>query len=114
MYDILEGYRRTLDRIPDDIVLAIATRLSDETMIDGDMCICGWAIREAVAREVQKDAVDVSWRDYGAVRRECVERFGGTYGEWNDIFLGVCNDERPLIEAALMDRIMVAATGSEA
>ncbi len=108
-YDTLEGYRATLARLPDDIVLAIATRLSPEGMDDGNTCVCGWVIREAIAREVLAPAEDQNALRVD-IRENCQQRFGGTWDDWSSVFLGVCADaNQSIVEEALMDRIMEAA-----
>lgn len=114
------AFRATLDRLPDEIALAIGSRLFD--LGEPMQCVCGWAVREAIAREVAVTADDVSESMvYGpdfngsGVKEQCVQRFGGTDDDWDDIFGGVCDHRAaPLIEEALFDRVMAAATASPA
>lgn len=96
---------RTLRRIPDDVVLAMAT--VKYTMGEGACCVVGWAVRQDLLAATGEDD---AWM-FGAIPR-AVERFGGTYDEWNDIFSGVCYDETrkahmslPEIELAFVQRI---------
>lgn len=107
--------RKTLDLLPDEIALAIGLRVFD--LESRESCVCGWAIREAIAREVNVDPEDVQrwvfengWTNTNAV---LAERFGGTVVEWNEIFSGVTDHHRaPLVEEALFDRVMAAALKS--
>lgn len=107
------AFRRTLDRLPDEIALAIGLRVFHE--YDGAACVCGWAIRETIAREtnVDPDLVNAPTTPSGwryTVTEELGRRFGGTDSEWNAIFGGVCNpSEASRIEEALFDRVMAAS-----
>ena len=105
----IAAFRATLDRIPDDVALAIGLRVFDEDALSSDQaCICGWAIRESIAREVGRDAEDIDF--VGEIVNGCVGRFGGELRDWVHIFLGVeYDDDAPLIEEALFDRVMEAA-----
>ena len=99
-------YLKTLRRIPDDIVLAIASREIDVN--NRDTCICGWALRENIARSLDKAADDVenpSWSTSVA----CADAFGGYVDEWSDVFLGVMDTPTvSLIEAAFVERVLEA------
>jgi hypothetical protein len=53
-----QQYLATLRRIPDDVILSMATR--DIDLADPYRCVCGWAVREMEARKVGLDAGDVS------------------------------------------------------
>lgn len=99
-------YLKTLRRIPDDIVLSVATR--EIVDISPSQCVCGWAIRESIARAANMPAEEVivtfpvTWR--------CENAFGGTDEEWSAIFLGICDEaQAPRIEAAFVIRVMEAA-----
>lgn len=88
------SYLRTLRRIPAEIRLSMATREFD--MHDADMCITGWAIREALLRafgtmkRVPGMEVDgVKQCDPEASIRAAQTLYGGTREEWARIFWGV-------------------------
>lgn len=109
------GYRATLDLLPDEIALAIGLHVYDEgTLADHHTCVCGWVVREALAREANRDPEEIGssetaqWSGGFALAR----RFGGDYDEWRSIFNGVCHDDAPLIEEALFDRVMAAVENS--
>lgn len=105
------AFRATLDRLPDEIALAIGLRLTDDraALFDGTTCLCGWAIREAIARETGADAGEVI-TDI-CTNRRCRERFGGSQTEWDDIYGGILRFTAQ-VEEALFDRVMAAATNS--
>lgn len=110
---VVTYYLKTLRRIPDDVVLAVATR--DLDLENPQRCLCGWVIREqlaamnGVAAEKKKAGIPSSeWGDFDVVEH-AVELFGGTYKAWDDIFIGVVRDwHAPLIEEAFTLRVMEA------
>lgn len=77
---------RLLLRIPRDIRKALATREFD--MNGRPTCICGWAIREALARVAGCTAEDIeaNARD---IPLTCAVVFGGTSDEWRRLFRDV-------------------------
>lgn len=112
-------FRKTLDSLPDEIALAIGLHVYDDASLgQSESCICGWVVREAMARElnilpehagVDEDGFPASnemeWSYEG-----CVRRFGGGYVAWKEIFCGVTQPQTaPLIEEALFDRVMAAS-----
>lgn len=100
-------YLKTLRRIPDDIVLSMATR--EIVPQDSEMCICGWALREALAPSHDIDAVDVDVF-FHVKTKSCARRFGGDLEEWEDLFWNISNPgDMPLVESAFVTRVMEAA-----
>lgn len=99
------SYLKTLQRIPDDIILAIAAQDFEESR--ASRCICGWAFRESLARELNRDPNDASIApSYVLVDSEirCHERFRGGLREWQRLFVGASTDT-PNVEAAFVDRL---------
>lgn len=95
---------KTLQRIPDRIILAVATR--DLELSDPYSCLCGWAIRESLAEMRGMAASDVPYDSYGPTTMECAEVFGGADREWTGIFSGVTRAESlPTIERAYVRRL---------
>lgn len=77
----------TLRRIPDEIILAIAGQDFDGA--DGARCVCGWAFRESLARELNVDPAGEETFGASLMFNSadlCAERFGGESGEWSDIY----------------------------
>lgn len=102
------NYLRTIRRIPDRIILAIASR--DVIPSSPTSCICGWAIRESLARASNMDAEKIdAYTRVDSVVDACADRFGGTWEEWDAVFRGIAGVEAPLIEEAFVDRVMEAA-----
>lgn len=99
-------YRRTLDRIPDDIVLSMASREIEPN--EGPSCICGWAVRESIARVCGIDASEAPTPS--RIIYECWNRFGGTEPEWASVYWHIIGDTTAaLVEEAFADRVMAAA-----
>lgn len=118
-------YLKTLRRVPDDIMLATATRKIITT--EGDSCLCGWVVREALARVLDVDAARVPALSvdetapfsgepaayFGDTRRTSAELarrlFGGTPDEWRDIYYGIdANDTVANVEEAFARRVLEA------
>lgn len=106
------AFRRTLDRLPDEIALAIGLRVFE--VGDPCACVCGWAVREAIARETNL----VEWPDADTnadgetefSQNGLARRYGGDRREWDAIFTGVCHPFlAEKIEEALFDRVMAAS-----
>jgi hypothetical protein len=106
----------TLRRVPDDVILAVASR--ELGMHDSNACLCGWIVREAVARLADCAPEDVYVYDDRTVRltgedtvlRSCVKLFGGDRRAWRDIFVGTTMSDRlPDIEVAFTQRVAEAA-----
>ena|SRR6185503_3398691 len=93
------SYLTTLRRIPDDVILSMATR--EFQMYDPPSCICGWAMREDLLAATGSQGGGHS----GPVR--CAARFGGTEQEWGAIFGGVTDTYGvlPRIEMAFVRRV---------
>ena len=97
------GYLRTLQRIPDDIILAIAAQDFDER--DNERCVCGWAFREKFARETRVDPNgDAACYAMYDAEMQCADRFGGGEHEWSLLYMGACND-MPNVETAFVSRL---------
>lgn len=105
------AFRATLDLLPDAVALAIGLHVyDDDALRHGRTCVCGWAVREAIARQANVEADAVSGA--GDPTR-CTEVFGGSVREWQDIWYGTIQSwAAPLIEEALFDRVMAAAEAS--
>lgn len=100
------SYLATLRRIPDDIILAIAAQDFEENR--ARQCVCGWAFRESLARELNRDAdtplsTTEAWLAIDSEVR-CHERFGGRARQWSRLFIGASEDT-PNVEAAFVDRL---------
>jgi hypothetical protein len=94
----------TLCRVPDRIILAVMGREFD--MSDYQTCVCGWVLREKVAELQNRAASEVDVDDLpNSVCRECAGTFGGTVGDWDDIFMGVTDGQLPAIESAFVRRV---------
>jgi hypothetical protein len=108
----VEKYLTTLRRVPDDVILAIGAR---EIVPDkGDVCVCGWAVREQLARIAQTDAEEQDAFDWGAepfTAWSPADRapvlFGGNPETWRALY-----DRAPYdrdVEEAFTLRVMEAA-----
>jgi hypothetical protein len=97
-----EQYLSTLQRIPDDIILAIAAQDFEEG--SPARCVCGWAVRESIARAAGIDADTVELSSC-LLTLDCVERFGGERDEWLHIYYGVMDFRAPAVETAFVDRL---------
>ncbi len=103
-------YLKTLRRIPKPIRLAMATRVFD--MDDDEVCLCGWAVREALAYANGKAAEEYSVHEGAAMwtssERQAVALFGGTVQEWQAIYFGVVELDLPIIERAFVTAVVEA------
>lgn len=83
------GYRNTLNRIPDEIVLSIETR--PLLLYAGEFCICGWAVREGLARAKGVDATEINIVNFSrrSYFNNLVTLYGGNPKEWRHIYFGV-------------------------
>ena len=95
-------YLTTLRRVPADIILSVATR--DINLRDANTCVCGWVIREAIARRDNVDAEDAFSDAFHA--DACRAAFGDTGDEWDAIYFGVSYECAPLIERAFVERVL--------
>jgi hypothetical protein len=70
-------------------------------------CLCGWAMREALAFANGRTADDYTFLDdFEDPREELPLRYGGTRNEWGAIYLGICMfDTRSDIETAFAIRV---------
>lgn len=103
-----QQYLKTLRRVPDDVILALGTR--EFEMDDGPTCLCGWIVKETLEKlkgiglklkEVEFDSWDTG--------NSCQRLYGGSYGEWQDIFGGVTEEDNfPNIERAFVNRVIEA------
>ena len=93
------SYLDTLRRIPADIILAIAAQDFDEQR--GSSCVCGWALRESIARSanVAPEEIQTGYAPYG-----CADRFGGDMEEWERLYYGACQSTRN-VERAFVKRL---------
>lgn len=106
-----QQYLKTLRRVPDDEILSVATR--EMEMTDGKTCLCGWVIREHIARITGQAPEDVypynDAADFGEAwspDERCAEFFGGSRAEWNALYEGVYKEPAPLIERAFVERVL--------
>lgn len=90
----MNKYLKTLKKIPDDIVLSMATR--EFNMVNPCTCICGWALREAIMQNGEEDDI------CGVIG--AVSRFGGTYQEWSKLSWDSYN-KTELVEEAFVERL---------
>jgi hypothetical protein len=122
------NYLTTLRRIPDEIILEMATR--EFVMGSAPSCLCGWALLEDLAALQAKPldelvdnraGDDPSFTNHdlfynssnaGAMQR-MIDAFGGTKREWDAVFLGVCRaPELRLIELAFTLRVEEAVNNA--
>lgn len=92
----------TLRRIPDDVILSMATRPID--LRNAYECVCGWAAREAVARErgVSADEFRDTW-----VVPDLIRLMGGDQREWSRVNGAVENYESgDALEDAFVERVL--------
>jgi hypothetical protein len=98
-------YRETLERVPDDIMLALGSR--DFNMHSTDACVAGWALRESLSRLGGiRTAEQIELQDTRDVPLLCASIYGGDEEEWENIFNGVADERLPLIERAFIDRML--------
>jgi len=115
-------YYELLKRVPDDVMLAVATRDLDVDM--PPRCVCGWVLREAVARLVGKDAGQVrivtavkkalpeyksSGVDDAFVPDACARLYGGEVDAWEGLFWNITGADHYAIESAFVQRVAEAA-----
>lgn len=121
----MTDYLKLLRRVPDDIILSVATREIVPSMASS--CLCGWVIREAISKMANKDAettaavgllastfapIDdefhASWATIEADRLASL--YGGRPADWDQIFYGICGEDALLIEVAFTNRVAEAAS----
>lgn len=120
-----ESVLKTLRRIPDRIILAVAAR--DLELGRNDSCLCGWVIREHLAEianvgastvriQPDDDADDDAWYGVRNSDKQCRAQFGGTEVEWENIYYGVTHGvtDMPIIESAYVRRLDEAVFGDQA
>jgi hypothetical protein len=94
MSKLTRKYLKTLKRIPDDVVLSVASR--NLKLDDGNYCLVGTAVKEMLISMVgtapKKFDTEV---DSINVPELASLLFGGTKSEWEDVFTGVI-DTHPL------------------
>lgn len=103
--------RALFKRMPDDVVLATATRTLN--LQDDTTCLCGWAVREDIASTLGRDARRIDpyrhMDSLSGIPDECAKRFGGEYVEWSAVFSGVTDSGKlPTIETAWVERVQKA------
>jgi hypothetical protein len=109
------GILATLRRIPDAIILDMATRRID--LFFSRSCICGWAMQATFNAPTDYDAwylthaLSVRSRDEYFLR--LVETYGGTPKQWYTLYRGIM-DKTAIVEAAFMDRVLEAVDNSAA
>jgi hypothetical protein len=98
------SYLATLNRLSDEVVLDVSTR--DLDMGEPQTCLCGWAL-QAVLSEIA--GVQQPNSGYN-VCNQLRDQAGGTYWEWETIFLGVVGTEENIrrIETAWTMRVNTA------
>lgn len=85
---VVLGFLTTLRRIPDDIVLSVASR--DFEMGSGYSCLLGNTLREVLVACAAAPAFDkAGWCWPTVAHAELHDRFGGEYSEWKNIYYGV-------------------------
>lgn len=109
-------YLQTLRRVPDDVILAVATR--DIELGQGQSCLVGWVVREHLAAILQQPADDINAYGDGDDEDEdwtpwerAAKLFGGTLREWCNLYTDVeaWEDEaRAATEIAFVDRVLEA------
>lgn len=104
-----QTYLTTLRRVPDDIVLSVATR--EMEMSSGETCLCGWFVKEQVGRLLNMDpeAVD-PFADVPGIRAfspnyKASEMFGGGWEEWSSLYNGAEWDTSA-VEEAFVERVL--------
>ena len=99
----VEQTLQTLRLLPDDIVLAVAGREIEPS--EPSSCLCGWAMREGFARVLDQPASEL--RPLADPSQWLAVTYGGSYGNWDDIFLGITDQaSAPLIEEAFTFRVL--------
>lgn len=106
-----EPYLATLRRVPDDIVLAVASREIEP--VEPSSCLCAWVLREYIGRMVNRAADDVdshgaeaiSLMEIGGTTDRCAVAFGGTETEWDNIFHHIVTNPSN-VERAFMQRVL--------
>jgi hypothetical protein len=101
-------YLTTLRRLPDDVVLDIATR--DLDLWRPCRCVCGWAVRAGLARSsgdwTEERTGDAVLTGRISVLSAMEQMYGGTLDEWQEVFVGVVQPlQLPLIEHAFVLRL---------
>ena len=113
-------YLKTLRRIPKDVVLAVASRHIQPDK--NNFCLCGWAVREMMARfngapaerKRAPEGLDANgeWRDAAL---ESARLFGGNLGEWYEVYYGITDSPESSgsryadVETAFTLRVMECA-----
>jgi len=131
----LDRFRRLLRRVPDEIILAVASRHLE--LGEPTQCVCGWVIREAIGGLAQQDPEEISlgldfeesWVEDGPrtiprrLRRKlddaggippnmCAALYGGRPDSWEMLYYGVTDEADPdyaPIEQAFVERVRAAA-----
>jgi hypothetical protein len=101
-------YLNTLRRVPDDIVLAVATRNVEPLF--SDRCLCGWFVREQVEQMTGSSADEMDL-PYSATIPRCIESFGGTEAEWYRLFRDIYPEPTGAsVERAFVERVLEAVS----
>lgn len=96
----------TLRRIPDGIILDMASR---EIVMQGqNSCICGWAIRESLGLAAGRTE-PAAWHGR-ELEEEMADRFGGTEEEWAEV--AYWGNGMPALEEAFARRVQEAVARS--
>lgn len=104
----INAYHATLRRVPDDIILAVGSREIEAE--SSQQCLCGWVLRETIAKCAGIDAVDVEYQN--GVCGLLARRIGGSWLEWFQIFQGITDARVYDIELAFVARVREAAGGA--
>lgn len=98
-------YLKTLELLPDDVVLDIAGREIEPDV--SSTCLAGWALRASVARAVPVQFAEEpdSWLSFTPPAK-LAQRYGD-YAGWQAIYYGIENPRKlPAIERAFMARLL--------
>jgi hypothetical protein len=99
-------YLATLRRIPDDVILSMATRPIN--LNSAAECVCGWAAREIVARQQNIDAEDAAPFDPTGVLADTLgDDAADWWGEWSRINgAGPGEESGDELEEAFVERVL--------
>lgn len=103
----INAYHATLRRVPDDIILAVATRPIE--LRESQECVCGWMARETHARRMNVDAAERATRL--SVTSALADTYGGSeFDEWCPINWAYGSQiKAENLERAFVERVMEAA-----
>jgi hypothetical protein len=119
MTDLYSTTLNLLRRVDDDVILSVATRALD--MGIGDSCLCGWVVREGLARLGSLASPDdrEAYNDWRFARERvptaydlCADLYGGDRDDWWKVYTGANEGSLfPHVEAAFVQRVDEAVQG---